>query len=298
MNKQDIQLFYNQFVDRDQVTQTDYMGHFDLLYWSDLKEDLSACERFQRKPFYKIALLKGHATYHSQGEEIPISGYSIVFTDPLTRSSFYTNDIDFEGIYCICSDSFLRGTAKVNFRNWPVFQERKVFIQSLSPSDYQHMSDLFRQIEDEHASRYPFREQVIRGRIFDIIHYIQKSIFAPVPRFSSNEDRLDQRFLRQLDTDFLDINPGKPLRGKTPLYFATQLNCTVDHLNQTLKKIAGKTTQQLIHERILEEADVMLRHSDYSIKEIAWSLHFQESQHFINFYKKHTDKTPTQYRNH
>lgn len=109
---------------------------------------------------------------------------------------------------------------------------------------------------------------------------------------------MDQRFLKQLDTDFFDINPDKPLLGETPFYFAAQLNCTVDNLNQTLKKVAGKTTQQLIHERIIEEADIMLRHSDYSIKEIAWSLHFQESQHFINFYKKHTYKAPTEYRNH
>lgn len=77
MNKQDIQLFYNQFVDSEFIPDTDYIGHFDLLYWTDLKEDLSACERLQRKPFYKIALLQGKATYHSHGEEIPIFGYSI-----------------------------------------------------------------------------------------------------------------------------------------------------------------------------------------------------------------------------
>lgn len=86
------------------------------------------------------------------------------------------------------------------------------------------------------------------------------------------------------------------MAGKTPLYFATKLNCTVDHLNQTLKKVTGKTTQQLIQERIIEEAKVLLKHSNYSIKEIAWSLHFQETSHFVNFYKKHTHQTPLQYR--
>lgn len=64
-----------------------------------------------------------------------------------------------------------------------------------------------------------------------------------------------------------------------------------------MKKNTGKTTQQLIHERIIEEANILLRHSNYSIKEIAWSLHFKETPHFINFYKKHTSCTPIEYRN-
>ena len=296
MSQQEIQLFYNEYTDREEFSQTNYTGHFDLLYWAELKIDLSACERLQREPFYKIALLKGDAKYLNNGNEIWISGYTIVFTDPLTRSSFHTNDENFEGIYCICTENFLRETTKINLRNWPVFQGRKVFAHSLSEIDYLHLSALFHQIESENNSDYLFKEQVIRGRIFDIIHHVQKTISTKNYVLKLNKDSLDERFFKQLETAFFNINPENPLAGKAPLYFAAKLNCTVDNLNKTLKEVTGKTTQQLIHERIIEEADVLLRHSNYSIKEISWSLHFQETSHFVNFYKKHTNHTPLQYR--
>lgn len=297
MNIQDIQLFYDQYVDHQEISDTKYIGHFDILHWENLKLDLSECERLQRKPFYKIGLLKGNAIYHCNNINIPISGYSIVFTDPLTRSSFSTQDEKFTGIYCISTDLFLRGTTKINLRNWPVFQERKVFAKSLSEIEYHVLFNLFKEIEQEKESDYPFKEQVIRARIFDIIHHVQKSLSLESITIDKKEDTLDELFFKQLETVFFSINLERPLSGKTPAYFAERLHCSVDHLNKSMKKNTGKTTQQLIHERIIEEANILLRHSNYSIKEIAWSLHFQETSHFINFYKKHTNSTPIEYRN-
>src|SRR5690606_9551251 len=84
----EIEIFYDQYVHRSYPDEQFFLGHFDVLHWEDLKRDLSACERLQRKPFYKIALLNGTAKYHSNNVEVPISGYTIVFTDPMTRSSF------------------------------------------------------------------------------------------------------------------------------------------------------------------------------------------------------------------
>lgn len=158
MNIQDIQLFYDQHVSHQEKSTTKYIRHFDILHWENLKGDLSKCERLQRKPFYKIGLLKGDAVYHCNNINIPISGYSIVFTDPLTRSSFTTLDEKFMGIYCISTDLFLRATTKINLRNWPVFQEKKVFAQSLSEKKFHLLLNLFKEIEQEKDSDYPFKE--------------------------------------------------------------------------------------------------------------------------------------------
>jgi|GEM_PF-1076645 AraC-type DNA-binding domain-containing proteins len=297
MNVNELDLFYDRYVEHPNDGDHSYSGHFDILHWRDLKQDLSACALLQRKPFYKIALLKGNASYHCNNTDIPITDYTIVFTDPLTRTAFKTVDEKFSGIYCICTDSFLRGTAKVNLRRWPVFRERNVFSKALTKIEYDYLSLLFSSMEDEIETDYPFKEQIIRGRIFDIIHYVQKMLPKDEIIYDKNEDTLDEQFFKQLETAFFSISPEKPLVGKTPAYFAEQVHCSVDLLNQTLKKASGKTTQQLIHERIIDEAGVLLRHSNYSIKEIAWMLHFQETAHFLNFYKKHTGTTPKEYRN-
>ncbi|CAA9211276.1 MAG: hypothetical protein AVDCRST_MAG56-2382 [uncultured Cytophagales bacterium] len=40
----------------------------------------------------------------------------------------------------------------------------------------------------------------------------------------------------------------------------------------------------------------MLKHTDWTISEIAWRLGFDELPHFINFCKKHVRLTPRTYR--
>lgn len=58
----------------------------------------------------------------------------------------------------------------------------------------------------------------------------------------------------------------------------------------------NKTTTQVISERILQEAKMLLRNSNLSVTEIAFALGFTEATHFNNFFKKHTQTSPTKFR--
>lgn len=296
MNNSDINIFYDQYVDGHFPPEDGFFGHFDFLLWKDLQKDLSACERLQRKPFYKIALVSGNAIYQSKSSEIPISGYNIIFSDPLSRYSFTTNDIKFEGQYCVCSETFLRGTSQFSLATLPIFQSRDLYVKPLSDVRYNDLLILFEQIQNEHRSVYPYREQLIRNRILDIIHYVQKLDEKFYKIETTFEESLEERFLKMLENAFFNINKDKILESKSPSYYAGLLNTTVDNLNKVLKASRGKTTQAIIQERIIEEANVLLRHTTLSVKEIGWCMHFLETSHFQNFYKKLTGCTPIEYR--
>lgn len=296
MHSKDINTFYDQYVDGEVSVEKSFSGYFDLLLWENLQKDVFACERLQRKPFYKIALLNGKAIYDSKGRQISVSGNTIVFTSPLSRFSFKTEDENFDGRYCVCSESFLKGTSRLSLNNWPVFKDRGIYVKSLNHKEYHELLHLFNDIEHEYQSDYPFKNELIKNRIFDVIHYIQKldkNLFRGTP---APEESLEERFFQILENAFISIRPEMPLEDKSPAYFAQILATSVDHLNKTMKRVTGKTTVSLIHERILEEANVLLKHTVYSIKEIAWCLNFQETSHFQNFYKKRTGCTPLQYR--
>jgi len=297
MNSTDINNFYNQYVKDGFSVMNNFPGHFDFLLWENLQKDLSACARFQRKPFYKIALLSGDAVYESSDKQISISGNTIVFTDPMVRFSFRTNDENFDGKYCVCSDSFLRGTNRRSFTNWPVLKGRNIYTQSLNNEQYEDLMRIFNDIENEQKSDYPFKEELIRNKVFDVIHYTQKLNKNQFEIAPVQAESLEERFFSTLEDTFFNIRKETPLEDKSPAYFAQLLHTSVDQLNKTIKKATGKTTQALIHERIIEEANVLLKHTMYSVKEIAWCFHFQETSHFQNFYKKHTNCTPLEYRN-
>ena len=84
---------------------------------------------------------------------------------------------------------------------------------------------------------------------------------------------------------------------RTASDFAKQLNVHVNHLNRAVKEITEKTTSNIIAERILQEAKIMLKHSEWNVSEIANALGFTEVSHFNNFFKNKVQISPLKYRN-
>jgi AraC family transcriptional regulator, transcriptional activator of pobA len=79
--------------------------------------------------------------------------------------------------------------------------------------------------------------------------------------------------------------------------FAKQLNVHVNHLNRAIKDTTEKTTTQLIAERVLQESKILLKHSSWTVSEIAYALNFTELTRFNNFFKKHALMSPLKFRN-
>ncbi|NSL85843.1 helix-turn-helix transcriptional regulator [Chitinophaga sp. Mgbs1] len=296
MQDNSISTFYQQYLDQRPEEKNNFLGYFDVFSWNQLKEDLSACDRLQRKPFYKIALLSGDAVYYSNEEQIRVSGKTIVFINPMTQSRFKTADIHFTGEYCVFSDDFLRGSGKMATGSWPVFQGHDMYVQPLTTENYDALRKIFRELETEYAASYQFKEELIRNRVLDIIHFTQKLETSPAAGRPAQHDPLTTLFFNHLEQAFSHISPRHPLAYKTPAQFAQLLSTPVDRLNKTLRKSTGKTTIALLHGRLLQEANVLLRHTSWSIKEIAWCLSFRETAHFQNFYRKHAGCTPHEYR--
>ena len=100
----------------------------------------------------------------------------------------------------------------------------------------------------------------------------------------------DVHDLKAIDENHTEI------KLRTASDFADQLNVHVNHLNRAVKETSGKTTSNLIGERLLQEAKIKLKQSKWNVSEIAFSLGFKEVTHFNNFFKKHTDMSPVKFR--
>lgn len=78
--------------------------------------------------------------------------------------------------------------------------------------------------------------------------------------------------------------------------YAELLNTTEKTLNDSIKKVTGKTVSELIYARITLEAKRLLLHSEMSAKEIAYALNFSDPAHFSKFFKKQTGTSPSEYK--
>jgi AraC-like DNA-binding protein len=139
---------------------------------------------------------------------------------------------------------------------------------------------------------------VLRNLIFELIHFGLKLQPAAVQHTQHGNAslRIASIFLELLERQFPIDESHNQVDLRTPSDFADSLNIHVNHLNRAVKEMTGKTTSQLIGERILKEAKFLLKYSSWNVSEVAFSLGFTEVTHFNNFFKKHLNLNPTQFR--
>jgi AraC family transcriptional regulator, transcriptional activator of pobA len=105
---------------------------------------------------------------------------------------------------------------------------------------------------------------------------------------TSTDVYLHRAFLEALERDFTTSHVAR--------HYASELGVTTGTLSRTLTKLTGRTTKQLILERVLLEAARLLRFSDLSIKEIAARLGFSDQFAFSKAFKRQRGESPLDFR--
>jgi AraC family transcriptional activator of pobA len=106
---------------------------------------------------------------------------------------------------------------------------------------------------------------------------------------TSVDVQLHQQFMETLERDFASSHDVR--------HYAGQLGVTTGTLSRLLTKLTGKTTKQLILERVMLEAIRLLRFSDLSVKEIAARLGFSDQFAFSKAFKRQRGEAPLDVRN-
>jgi AraC-like DNA-binding protein len=77
---------------------------------------------------------------------------------------------------------------------------------------------------------------------------------------------------------------------------AETLNMSPGYLSALLKTLTGQSTQQHIHDKLIQKAKEKLSTTDLSVSEIAFELGFEHSQSFSKLFKTKTNVSPLQFR--
>jgi len=80
---------------------------------------------------------------------------------------------------------------------------------------------------------------------------------------------------------------------KSPSRYASMMNITPKHLNRITQSVIGKTTSEVILDRILLEAKRSMLHTGKSFSEIAIGLGYEDYAYFSRLFKQKTGLTPS-----
>ena len=253
---------------------------------------------YNRRDFYKICINTGENLIHYADRGIRTEGSILFFGNPHIPYSWEIVSSSYSGYACVFTEDFLKTHARTeSLQQSPLFKIGGTPIFYLDEAQKDFLITIFNKMLAEQGEDYIFKDELIRNYIDLIIHEALKmqppeNFFTP----KNASSRLTSLFLELLERQFPIESPGQSLRLKTALDFANGLSVHVNHLNRSVKEVTGKPTTAHITDRIINEAKALLRHTDWSISEIAYALGFEYPTYFNNYFKRMTGMIPKSVR--
>lgn len=272
------------------------LGHFNLFSLEPYLEGKLKAVPYRRRDFYKVMLFKGASTVHYADRVYEVKKQALSFSNPLVPYKWDHISANSSGVYCIFNPHFFMNFGQI--QQYEVFQPNGTHVFELTDEETEKVEEVFARMKVEFDSEYKYKYDVLRNLIFELIHFGLKLQPAAVQHIQHGNAslRIASIFLELLERQFPIDESHTQVDLRTPSDFADSLNIHVNHLNRAVKEMTGKTTSQLIGERILKEAKFLLKYSSWNVSEVAFSLGFTEVTHFNNFFKKHLNLNPTQFR--
>lgn len=161
---------------------------------------------------------------------------------------------------------------------------------SLTPDESQFVTETFENILHAYHEKDSWQHSMILSHVRILLIYLSRLYLKQHGQDEKNVEKVMlKNFLAKIDESFSEYHEVATYAG--------MLNVSAGHLSDVVKEQSGKPAIAHIHERLLLEAKRLLIHSDQAIKEIAWSLGFEDASYFNRFFKRLTSYTPVHYRN-
>jgi len=252
-----------------------------------------------RPDYFSFLFIKdGIGKYTIDEHSFQVTPHSIYFTNPSNYRTFSWEKI--EEIYLITFDeTFLKKYIdKDVFQDFPFLLTETIQPKIVTDDFYQSVESIYLQIHQEYISQSSSKYKII-GHLLAVLLYKIKEYFwlDYNPIYEGNRSsQIVKSFKQLLEKHYRDLSTGKAEIAFRVQDYASAQNLNPNYLSNVIKTKTGKPIATWIADKTIVEAKSLLQNSTISIKEITYKLGFSETAHFSNFFKKHTQTSPIQYR--
>ena len=107
-------------------------------------------------------------------------------------------------------------------------------------------------------------------------------------RHKSRAALITHQFKKMLSENFKTL--------KSPTQYAKTLNYSLSHLNESVKSVTGFPVSYWIHQQVVLEAKRLLYYTSMDVKEIAFSLGYEDHTYFSRLFSKTVGISPGAFR--
>ncbi|MEH6405231.1 MAG: helix-turn-helix domain-containing protein [Sneathiella sp.] len=153
------------------------------------------------------------------------------------------------------------------------------------------VTSYFEKISDEHRHVELGRSQLLAHLAGTLTVLISRNSvdLHPIPRTQENKRQIHvQQFLNLLEKNFRCLHSVSE--------YSKLLDLSPTHLTRSCREITGKSTSDLIQDRLILEAKRSLVYTKMPISEVAYFLGFNDPAHFSKFFHRQIGVAPSRFR--
>ncbi|MBS1659917.1 MAG: AraC family transcriptional regulator [Bacteroidetes bacterium] len=281
------------------VEGIDPNAEFTINKLQDLHPELPFKSHPYRPNYFSFLFVKdANGRYTTDELEFETVPRTIYFTNPGHQKSFEW--FRMEDVYLVTfTEQYLKENVHQDiFQEFPFLLAETVHPKVLEPETFAEFEQLYLQIYKEYHQHSSYKKKIIANLFVVLLLKIKEYFWQDYNPISegNRSSQIVKSFKKDLEAHYRDLINGKVENVFRAHDYADLQSLHPSYLNNVIKSKTGKPVSAWISEKTIAEAKSLLQHSTSSIKEIAYLLGFGESTHFSNYFKKHTELSPADYR--
>jgi AraC family transcriptional activator of pobA len=230
----------------------------------------------------------GHHTIDSVRHQVKAK--TLFFMSPGQIHDFVLSDDAIGSTINFSQDFFaLQLQNKNSLKEIPIYNlGNSIPVIYLDDEQARSMMETLRAIDGEYYSDSPGWQDMIRSYLYILLMKASRMNLVDLTSSVSRSLLLTRRFKDILENQFNLIQDVS--------IYAQILRVNERALNEAVQRSTGLTASKMIRERIMLEAKRLLLHSDIAISEVADQLAFDDPAYFSRCFKKHTGRSPIEFR--
>nr|WP_315031705.1 helix-turn-helix transcriptional regulator [uncultured Chryseobacterium sp.] len=265
-----------------------------ILRLSSFFKKLTGLPQFGKKErvnfFVVLIITEGKGKHFIDFEEYLIEKGSILFITP-GQIQQYEHNPQYGGLMLIFSDLFFKKQiGDIGFlAQSSIFDITQNALVKPDPPEFSQILKLLKLFHSEITCSTLFAKEESLQKLASLFFiYVERQ--NQINNKADSPSNLSQyyRFKQLLEENFI--------KERNALFYASLMAVSSKTLNRITKSAIQKSAKEFIDFRVIVEIKRLLIFEKMSVKEIAYTLNFNEPTNLIKYFKKHTGETPASHK--
>jgi AraC family transcriptional regulator, transcriptional activator of pobA len=240
--------------------------------------------------FQVLVVLRGRGQAHLDGREVALRGPALVTVPPLVAHGFsFQPTID--GLVFTVDERHLDALLAAQQPLWTALRVLRAWPLQRGAAAARELAAAARALRDEVQGHAAWRAAAIDAALLRLLVVVARTL-PPEPAATGEAPPRALAHLQRLRAEIEARFRAQP----SVAALAAPLGITPTQLNRVCRRVLGTSALDVLHARLLLEAQRDLAYTSMSVKEIALDLGFADAAYFTRFFQRRAGVTPTAYR--